>query len=157
MPRRSNSSSAITSSKSSRNRSFPSPRLIAISQREAMLTTMSLSGSLSCPLTWPGIRRDPSRHHKKAFVSRRSLTTALEQLRDFLVRELKVGRNPDLTFAAPGHAPLALFRYRHELHKRLAVARDDDLLASEGALDKARKRGFGLVHIDDLCHCGHLS
>jgi hypothetical protein len=104
--------------------------LIAISQRDAMLTTMSLSGSPIWPPTLAGSRPDPDRHHKKALVSRRNSQRPLEQLRDLLVRG-----------------------YWRELHERFAVARDHDLLATECALHEPRKRAFCLVHVYDFGHC----
>jgi len=67
---------------------------------------------------------------------------AFKQLRYLLVGELKIGADPDLALVFAGNPGLALLLHRHELDERLAVARDDDLIARQRTLDEPRQRCF---------------
>src|SRR5258708_39634190 len=79
-----------------------------------------------------------------------SWALAAERRAEFAVEgRIEILRHPNLGVAGP--ARLIFAAARDEPHQRLACAGDNDLLATERLVDKARQVGLCLVKID-LAH-----
>src|SRR3954469_22359296 len=71
---------------------------------------------------------------------------------DLRVGEFEIGQYPDLAPGAAGNPFLGLLQNGDEADQGRAITGDDDVLPRESLLDKARKRRFRLVHVDDFSH-----
>src|SRR5512133_3869412 len=153
-----NRASAARSGRSRGTSSFPSARLISISQAETALTATRPSGSSIAARVSSRSARSPVRTQIRTCVSSRSLrlvVLAVEKLLDLQVRlfRVPVGREPHLALPGAELSRLLLLDIRNELRHGPSRLGDYDLFALRNPLEQAREVRFRLVCID-LDHFG---
>src|SRR5437899_12072167 len=101
-----------------------------------------------------GVMRRATRARRWHRAAGASTVPTLEQFFDFRLSEFEIGCHPYFSLGSPWYSTFGFFWHRHEANEGLAVASDHNVLSCKGALNQARERGLGLMHVDDLGHRG---